>query len=168
MGVVRRQINRHAARLRREMTDAERALWSGLRNWRLEGFKFRSQWSLGPYVADFCCLAARLIVEVDGGQHTEKKGAKRSDWLKANGFRVLRLWNNDVLTNLDGVLLVIADALEGRGSREEEQDPHPNQYQVNIAPRCSDYAGGTIDLILPRAGEGEPRDLSNPNSGSPA
>jgi very-short-patch-repair endonuclease len=112
MGVVRRTISPHAARLRREMTDAERALWSRLRDRRLQGFKFRSQWTLGRYVADFCCLQARLVVEVDGGQHDEKQDARRTAWLKAQGFRVIRFWNNDVLTNIDGVLEVILEALE--------------------------------------------------------
>jgi very-short-patch-repair endonuclease len=136
MGVVRRQINKHAARLRREMTDAERALWFELRNRRLLGYKFRSQWSLGLHVADFCCLAARLVIEVDGSQHNEDVDAARTAWLKAKGFRVIRFWNNDVLTNMEGVLRVIAAVLEERGKKEEqqEQDPHPNP--------------------LPRAGEG--------------
>ena len=129
MGVVRRQINRHASRLRREMTDAEKAPWFEVRNRRLGGFKFRSQWSLGPFVADFCCLSAKLVVEVDGGQHDEVADAPRTAWLNAQGFRVLRFWNNEVLTNMDGVLQVILAALE------EEQDPHPNP--------------------LPRAGEGK-------------
>jgi len=126
MGVVRRQINPHAARLRREMTDAEKALWFELRNRRLAGLKFRSQWSLGPFVADFCCLSARLVVEVDGGQHNEGTDASRTAWLNHHGFRVLRFWNNDVLTNMDGVLAVICEALgpspqpspaRGRGSK---------------------------------------------------
>ena len=129
MGVVRRQINSHAARLRREMTDAELALWFELRNRRLAGFKFKSQWSLGAFVADFCCLSRRLVVEVDGGQHEEARDAGLTAWLAAHGFRVIRFWNNDVLTNMDGVLQVILAALE------EEQDPHPDP--------------------LPRAGEGE-------------
>jgi very-short-patch-repair endonuclease len=133
MHVVRRTISKHAARLRREMTDAEPALWAQLRNRRLEGFKFRSQWSLGPFVADFCCLAARLVVEVDGGQHGEKKDAKRTAGLERQGFRVIRFWNNDVLTNMDGVLETIVQVL---GEQEQkEEDPHPSP--------------------LPRAGEGE-------------
>jgi very-short-patch-repair endonuclease len=128
MGVVRRTISPHAARLRREMTDAERALWSKLRGRRFQGFKFRSQWTLGRCVADFCCLQARLIVEVDGGQHSEVTDARRTAGLNAQGFRVVRFWNNDVLTNIDGVLEVILQALQ------KEEDPHPNP--------------------LPRAGEG--------------
>ena len=132
MGVVRRTISKHAARLRREMTDAELALWSRLRNRRLLGHKFRSQWTLGPFVADFCCLAARLVVEVDGGQHSERQDGKRTAWLEEQGFRVIRFWNNEVLTNIDGVLEVIAAVLK---EQEEEQDPHPGP--------------------LPQAGEGE-------------
>jgi very-short-patch-repair endonuclease len=141
MGVVRRTISPHAARLRREMTDAERALWFKLRNRRLQGFKFKSQWTLGPYVADFCCLEARLVVEADGGQHNEKRDARRTAWLKQQGFRVIRFWNNDVLTNLDGVLEVILETLK---KEEKEQDPHPNP--------------------LPQAGEGDsrPRSRSGP------
>jgi very-short-patch-repair endonuclease len=129
MGIVRRTISPHAARLRREMTDAERALWSNLRGRRFQGFKFRSQWTLGRRVADFCCLQARLVVEVDGGQHSEVRDARRTAELKARGFRVIRFWNNDVLTNMDGALQVILDALQ-----KKEEDPHP--------------------VPLPRAGEG--------------
>ncbi|MBV9883552.1 MAG: endonuclease domain-containing protein [Sphingomonadaceae bacterium] len=140
MGVVRRQINKHASRLRREMTDAERALWLELRNRRLLDYKFRSQWSLGPHVADFCCLAGRLVVEVDGSQHNENVDAARTAWLKANGFRVIRFWNNDVLTNMEGVLAVIAEVLEARGKKEkqQEEDPHPSPL-----PQAGEGAKGT-------------------------
>jgi len=116
------------------MTDAELALWSRLRNRRLLDHKFRSQWTLGPYVADFCCLAARLVVEVDGGQHNEKRDAGRTARLEEQGFRVLRFWNNDVLTNMDGVLEVIAGVLK----EQEEQDPHPNPL-----PRAGEGAKGS-------------------------
>jgi very-short-patch-repair endonuclease len=105
------------------MTDAELALWSQLRNRRLQGFKFRGQWTLGRHVADFCCLAARLVVEVDGSQHNEKRDAKRTAWLEEQGFRILRFWNNDVLTNMDGVRATISEAL---AETEKEEDPHPN------------------------------------------
>ena len=146
MGVVRRQINRHAARLRREMTDAELALWFELRNRQLLDYKFRSQWTLGPYVADFCCLAARLVVEVDGGQHGKKRDAGRTVWLEERGFRVIRFWNNDVLTNMDGVLTVIGEALEGRGEQKEE-DPHPSPL-----PRAGEGAKGARRGQRPSSG----------------
>ncbi len=95
------------------MTDAEQRLWLHLRGRRLEGFKFKRQWTLGRYVVDFCCLEARLIVEVDGGQHNEEADAVRSAWLEAEGFRVRRFWNNDVVENLGGVLATLAADLHG-------------------------------------------------------
>jgi very-short-patch-repair endonuclease len=118
MGVVRRTISPHAAPLRRRATDAEQALWRELRGRRLGGFKFKRQWTLGLYVVDFCCQEPRLVVEADGGQHSEERDANRTAWLEGQGYRVIRFWNNDVLINMDGVLQSILGALT--------QDPHPN------------------------------------------
>jgi adenine-specific DNA-methyltransferase len=123
MGVVRRTISRHAAPLRREATDAEQALWWELRGRRLAGHKFRRQWTLHPYIVDFCCLEQRLIVEVDGGQHSVERDAKRTAVLEGMGFRVMRFWNNDMLSNMDGVLTPILEAL---GGPLRPEDPHPN------------------------------------------
>ena len=123
MGVVRRTISPHAAPLRRNATDAEQALWGELRSRRLAGFKFRRQWTIDQYIADFCCLEAGLIVEVDGGQHSPERDRIRTGHLRRRGLRIIRFWNNDVLTNLDGVLLVIREALE---AGREKEDPHPN------------------------------------------
>jgi very-short-patch-repair endonuclease len=121
MPPVRRQISPHAARLRRERTDAEDRFWQAVRNRQLDGFKFRFQHTIGGCVADFVCLEAMLVVEIDGGQHTQEKGAKRTAFLEARGFKVLRFWNNDVLTNLDGVATVVHAALLERSRR-----PSPN------------------------------------------
>jgi very-short-patch-repair endonuclease len=94
------------------MTDAEKALWAKLRGHQLHGMGFRRQESIGPYVVDFVCREAKLIVEVDGGQHAESESdAVRDAFLARGGFRVLRFWNNEVLSNLDGVLARIAEAL---------------------------------------------------------
>ena len=95
--------------LRQNATDAERRLWARLRSRQLDGYKFRRQVPLGPYVADFVCLSERLVVEVDGGQHSRRRNADaaRTVWLEGSGFRVLRFWNNDVLGNLEGVLETI-------------------------------------------------------------
>jgi very-short-patch-repair endonuclease len=87
-----------ARRLRLTPTDAEIRLWSRLRRKQLEGFRFRRQHPLGPYVVDFFCAARKLIVEVDGGQHAEDS-AVRANWLEARGYRLIRFWNNDVLAN---------------------------------------------------------------------
>ena len=108
---VRRKISPHAARLRRDRTDAEDRFWQAVRNRQLDGFKFRFQHSFWPYVADFACLEAKLIVELDGSQHSEMTDARRTAFLEAKGFRILRFWNNEVLENLDGVLAVIGAAL---------------------------------------------------------
>jgi very-short-patch-repair endonuclease len=99
-----------ARRLRLTPTDAETRLWSRLRKKQLDGFGFRRQHPLGPYVADFVCAEARLIVEVDGGQHAEEDDT-RTRWLEGRGYRVIRFWNSDVLANTEGVLLAILDAL---------------------------------------------------------
>jgi adenine-specific DNA-methyltransferase len=108
---ITRRTNPHARQLRRDMTDSERQIWYALRDRRFGNWKFRRQASIGPYVVDFLCHAARLIVEIDGGQHTEESDARRTAFLEAQGFRVIRFWNNDVLGNTDGVLQMLGLAL---------------------------------------------------------
>jgi very-short-patch-repair endonuclease len=105
--------SRNARDLRKSSTDAERRLWSRLRNKQLDGFRFRRQQPIGPYVVDFYCSDASLIVEVDGGQHdaNQARDAVRTKWLEDQGYRVLRFWNNDVLANTEGVPLTIREAL---------------------------------------------------------
>ena len=86
-----------AKKLRTNMTDAERRLWYHLRAHRFEGHKFKRQVPIGRYVVGFACLHRKLVVEVDGGQHSESaRDRQRDDWLRANGFQVLRFWNHDV------------------------------------------------------------------------
>ena len=101
-----------ARRLRRDMTDAERSLWHALRE-ALPGQHWRKQVPLGPYIADFCSHGARLVIEVDGGEHSANvdSDAARTRFLEAEGYRVHRFWNNDVIENLDGVLDTIAALL---------------------------------------------------------
>ena len=114
-----------AKHLRRNMTDAERLLWRHLRSHRLAGEKFRRQQPLGGYVVDFVHFGARLIVEADGGQHnTSHHDAQRDAWLKAQGFRVLRFWNNEILLNTDDVLAVIFEAVGG-GVASPSPQPSP-------------------------------------------
>ncbi len=102
-----------ARKLRQNQTDAERALWFRLRDRRLNGLTFRRQMPIASYVVDFCCESARLIIELDGGQHDElsKEDAKRTAVFEAQGYLVLRFWNNDVLHNIDGVVESIVDTL---------------------------------------------------------
>ena len=104
-----------ARQLRARMTDAEAKLWFALRDRRFADFKFRRQVALGPFIADFVCFDARVIVEVDGGQHVESASDMRRDqWFAANSFMVVRYWNNDVLKNLDGVLMSLLETLRER------------------------------------------------------
>ena len=103
----------HARELRSKATAAEIRLWSRLRRKQLHGFRFRRQQPIGPFIVDFFCPEAKLVVEVDGGQHNveEEKDAKRTRWLEERGYRVVRFWNNDVLSNTDGVVLAVLEAL---------------------------------------------------------
>jgi len=104
-----------ARTLRQPATDAERRLWSALRSRRLQGFKFRRQHPIGPYVADFACTRWHLIVEADGGQHAGNAAdAARTACLERAGWRVVRFWNNDILRNTDGAIEAILRALAER------------------------------------------------------
>ncbi len=101
--------------LRQNATDAESLLWQLLRNRQLDGWKFRRQHPIGPYILDFYCHEARLAVELDGGQHAEPvqacHDAKRTQTLEAGGIRVLRFWNNEVLKKTKAVLQEIWNVL---------------------------------------------------------
>jgi very-short-patch-repair endonuclease len=107
------------------MTDAEKKLWALLRGAQLGGFSFRRQHPVGRFIVDFYCAAAKLIVEVDGGQHGRQRqrlyDRARTAWLGQRSSRVLRFWNDDVLKNPDGVLRSIAVQLASL----TQNDPHP-------------------------------------------
>lgn len=102
-----------AQSLRKSSTDAELRLWRVLRNRNLEKFKFRRQHPIGPYIVDFVCLEKKLVIELDGGQHVERASydAVRSAVLAQSGFRVIRFWDNDVLTKTESVMQAIYNAL---------------------------------------------------------
>ena len=103
-----------ARELRRNANDAEKRMWSIVRAKRMGGFKFRRQHALGPYIADFVCLPARLVIEVDGDTHDDDQrvlDAKRTEYVERCGYRVIRFWNHDVLQYTDDVEHAIAEAL---------------------------------------------------------
>ncbi|MDB5967954.1 MAG: hypothetical protein JWQ90_404 [Hydrocarboniphaga sp.] len=128
----------HAVELRRRMTDAEQRLWRHLKLRQLLGFKFRRQVPVGAYIADFACLEAMLIVELDGGQHLDNAHDEmRTQYLQARGFRVLRFWNDQVFKETNAVLEVIAASLR----------PHPG--------------------LPPQAGEGDQQSPMSPSAQSP-
>lgn len=116
-----------ARALRKSPTMAEQHLWRELRQLKRQGFHFRRQVPFGRYIVDFACHNARLIIEVDGGQHglssNVRKDAARTFWLEQQGYRVLRLWNNDVLGNMDSVFSVIMGEL---GQAKSPPTPGPS------------------------------------------
>jgi len=133
-----------ARRLRKDMTEAEKLIWSRLRAHRFANASFRRQAVLGPYVVDFLCPTAKLVVEIDGNQHAGSiTDATRDAYLAAHGYRVLRYWNNDVLGNLDAVLEDLHRHLSehasapspnpspqrGEGSEIGEGSPQPLRYE---------------------------------------
>jgi very-short-patch-repair endonuclease len=105
-----------ARSLRTNFTNAERIIWWALRAHRMNGASFRRQTPIGPYIVDFVCHAARLVIEIDGGQHfqskQEQRDARRDTYLAGKGFRVLRFNNHDVTANRQGVVETIAAAIE--------------------------------------------------------
>ena len=110
-----------ARRLRIDQTEAERRFWSRLRGRQLKGFKFRRQYSIGPFVADFFCLRAKLVIELDGSQHADQsnRDERRTDFIRDARYQVLRIWNYEVIVKIDAVLQRIADALEQSGQAQK-------------------------------------------------
>ena len=100
-----------ARKLRAGQTDAEERIWNHLRGRRLEGEKFVRPFQIDAFVADFACRTARLAIELDGGQHSPEKDAARSAIIEKYGYRIVRIWNHDVLSNTDGVLEAIRQEL---------------------------------------------------------
>src|SRR5262249_42042639 len=131
-----------ARRLRANQTGAELRLWKHLRKLETRGTHFRRQVPIGPYVADFACLASRLLIELDGSQHgedpTKSQDQQRTRWLEAEGYRVLRFWNNDITNNLEGVLETIYVALYG--SRDTEVSPLKHQRSKKVHPTPARFA----------------------------
>jgi len=114
---VTAKLTNVARTLRRNQTDAEHKLWGSLRNWQLEGLKFRRQYVIGAYVADFCCEEHRLIIELDGGQHADQaeKDRVRTIELEDMKYHVLRFWNFEIFTSMDGVIDAILSTIRSTG-----------------------------------------------------
>lgn len=98
-------VTRKARKLRNALTETEQVLWNHLRGKSVAGVKFRRQYPIGPYIADFASIDLKLVIEADGGQHLDSEyDARRDDYLKSHGFVVLRYWNNQVLAETTAVL----------------------------------------------------------------
>ena len=107
------RLRRFAKQMRHKPTEAEAKLWGILRNRRLASYKFRRQLPIGQYIVDFVCLDAKLIIELDGSQHAENPyDVLRDTYLRAQGFRLLRIWNNDLLATPEAVLDAVFHALQ--------------------------------------------------------
>ena len=112
-----------ARTLRAKATEAEVKLWSRLRKRQLYGFQFRRQYSIGPYFADFFCLKAKLVIEVDGSQHADREAQDkhRSASLRTKGYRILRFWNFEVMSDVDSVVERIAELLRKTQRRGKQK-----------------------------------------------
>ena len=132
----------YARGLRRRQTDAERRLWARLRDRRLLGVKFARQVPIGPYIVDFCCREAKLVVELDGGQHSMRVAydADRTALLERLGYRVLRFWDNEALANIDGMLERVAQAL------------NPTHRRPSLRPSPQRGEGGGRGTLAPEGG----------------
>ncbi|MCC7037375.1 MAG: endonuclease domain-containing protein [Alphaproteobacteria bacterium] len=118
---IRRKNTPKARKLRHNQTDCEKTIWNLFKDRRFENYKFRRQHPIGSYIVDFACPAVKLVIEIDGGQHCDNKADKvRTEYLQSRGYEVLRFWNNDVMTNIDGVILTLTLALSRKGGRGEK------------------------------------------------
>ncbi len=120
--------NERARNLRKRMSDGERKLWHAMRAKQIDGLRFRRQHPIGAYIVDFVCLEKRLIVEVDGGHHTEEAqiahDQRRDRWLAAEGYRIIRVPNMEVFSNISGVVDAICVELLAMPSVRSEGHPH--------------------------------------------
>ena len=135
-----RRATRRARQLRRTMTDAEAKLWNRLRNGQLLGTKFRRQVPIGGFIADFCCRNPKLVVEVDGSQHTERatQDASRTRVLAEHGYAVVRFWDNEVLQDIDGVL----EAIVGEVTRRTlAPSASPSSIALTLPSPCAGKTG---------------------------
>ena len=123
--------NENARALRKQLTSQEVKLWVKLREMKRLGFHFRKQAPIGRYIVDFASFGARMVIEVDGGQHGMEKGIRsdlqRDAFLRSQGFRVLRFWNSDVDQNLDGVMESILDVLNTPTPALRADPPHKGE-----------------------------------------
>jgi very-short-patch-repair endonuclease len=158
MWVVCESPRDFARGLRRRQTDAERRIWARLRDRRLLGVKFSRQVPIGSYIVDFCCRELKLIVELDGGQHAVHVDydAGRTAFLRALGYRVLRFWDNEALSNTNGVLQRIAEALSSAGP-SPRPSPQRGEGEGRETLARQRGEGGGRGTLAPEGGEGRVR-----------
>ncbi len=161
----------YAKALRQNMTDAERLLWKHLRAHRFSGHKFRRQQPIGSYIVDFIHYGARLIVECDGGQHNDSQYDRRRDaWLEAQGFRVLRFWNHEILNKTESVLSTVFEALSPLSGRFTPLSPNPSPARGEGDRGASTQQQHTdqTNMLLPSRESNAPSDSPLPSRESNA
>lgn len=125
-----RKPHPNAKKLRRTMPPAEQKLWAQIRRKQLGGYRFRRQHTIGHYIADFACVAVKLVIELDGAQHGFDDGARdarRDTFMEAKGWTVIRFWNDAVYTDIESVLETIFDACETARQAKEFSTATPDE-----------------------------------------
>ena len=114
--MIKEEMRNRARQLRHQSTPFEQAFWDHVRAKRFSDYKFRRQQTIGPYIVDFVCLQAKLIVELDGSQHADnvEHDRQRDDWLRSQGYRVIRVWNSEWTQHKNAVLEKIWLELQAR------------------------------------------------------
>jgi very-short-patch-repair endonuclease len=114
-GTKHRPSTKRARHLRQAQTTAEKLFWHGVKAKRFESYKFRRQFPIGDYFVDFACVSAKLVVEIDGGQHCDSVAdVKRTEYIERKGYKVIRFWNDEILRNIEGVLTSLSLTLSRR------------------------------------------------------
>ena len=119
--------------LRRNATEAERLLWRAISARKVAGARFNRQVPVGPFICDFVARSSKLVIEVDGGQHTPEADASRTAYLEGHGYEVIRFWNTDVLQNLDGVIAAINSKLAARPSPNPSREREGSKIDAPLA-----------------------------------
>ncbi|MGO4524556.1 endonuclease domain-containing protein [Microvirga sp. 2MCAF35] len=153
MADISRFRRERARKLRSNATEPEQHLWRALKTIPVYGSHFRRQVPIGPYIADFACLKARLVIELDGGHHSQDdiaaKDEARTQWLEKEGYRVVRFWNAELFENLNGILDTIYAALYCSPQAEAVALPTPPRPVGRPSPThvgCSRYAQREADI----------------------
>ena len=155
-----------ARRLRSNPTEAEKPIWLHLRNKQLNGFRFRRQQPIGPYIVDFFCPQASLVIEIHGGQHSPERDDTRTRWLEERGYRVVRFWNNDVLGNAEGVWTALAELL--REYSPPRPSPSRGEEKSDLACLGSEFSLAPVTAFAifsspPQGG----REINTQSTGGP-
>lgn len=148
-------LKKRSRALRKAMSEAEKRLWMHLRRGQLKGCRFRRQHPYGFYVLDFVCLEAKLVIEVDGGQHLQQmdRDARRTAWLEQRGFRILRFWNHEVVSEIEAVKAVIEHALHLDAQPPSPPSPSEGEGVKRQRARSSAQTNTEVERLFQKGGD---------------